>query len=129
MTSLPGSSRASLAAGVLAVLALVPACASPTGPEPPASLAAVVVTPASVVGGNIVQVVATLSAAAPAPGARVELSSSDAGAPVPSSLLIAEGGTSGSVSVTTLPVTANRSVTVTARYQGVSQSVSLQITP
>jgi hypothetical protein len=129
MTRLLSGGRVLLLAGSFACLALVPACESPTGPEPPASLAALSVNPASVVGGNVVQVVATLSAAAPAPGARVELSSSDASAPVPSSLLIAEGGTSGSVTFTTLPVAANRSVTVSGSYRGVSQSVSLQITP
>jgi hypothetical protein len=121
--------RAAFVAGALAVLALVPACELPTGPEPPAALALVSVDPPSVVGGNVVQVVAMLSAAAPAPGVRIGLSSTDAAAPVPSGLVIAEGATSGSVSVTTLPVTANRSATVTGSYRGVSYSVALQITP
>ncbi len=129
MTRLLSGGRVVLLAAAFACLTLASACESPTGPEAPASLAGLTVNPASVVGGNAVQVVATLSAAAPAPGARIELSSSDASAPVPSSLVIAEGGTSGSVTFTTLPVAANRSVTVSGSYRGVSQSVSLQITP
>ncbi len=122
-------SRVAFAAGALAVLALVPACKSPTGPELPAALAQISVNPTAVVGGNPVQLVATLSAAAPAIGARIALSSSDGAAPVPSSLVIAGGTTSGSVTFATVQVTANRSATLTASYLGVSQLVTLQITP
>lgn len=75
------------------------------------------------------QLSAVLSTEAPAAGARIELASSDSAALVPSSLVIAEGSMSGSVSVAIGQVTGERSVTLSGSYRGVSQSVALRITP
>jgi hypothetical protein len=101
----------------------------PVEPTPSASLASITVTPSAVDGGSSVQLSATLSTEAPAIGARIVLTSSDAAAQVPPELVIAEGLRSGSVSVGTSQVSADRSVTLSGRYGGVTQAVALRITP
>ncbi len=121
--------RAGLATALVAVL-LASACDdTPASPTPPASLTAVTVTPAVVVGGNAVQLTATLSTSAPSTGALIELTSSDGAAMVPPNLVIAAGATSGSVAVPTAEVSQDRSVTVGGSYRGVTQSILLRITP
>lgn len=75
------------------------------------------------------QLNAALSTEAPAQGARIVLTSSDGSAQVPPELVIAESSRSGSVSVVTTQVSADRLVTLSGRYGGVTQSVALRITP
>ena len=101
----------------------------PAEPTPPASLVSIVVTPAVVAGGSSVQLTAALSTEAPAEGARIVLASSDGAAQVPPELVIAEGLRSGSVSVATTQMSADRSATLSGRYGGVTQSIALRITP
>lgn len=121
-----GACRPAILCGVL----FLASCGDlPAEPTPAAALVSVTVAPAVVVGGNPVQLSVTLSTEAPAVGARIELTSSDSAALVPSSLVVADGSRSGSVAVATSQVSAERSVTLSGSYGGVSQSVALRITP
>jgi hypothetical protein len=96
----------------------------------PASLSAVSVSPASVVGGNTTKGTITLTSAAPSGGALVSLSSANPSvAAVPSSVTVAAGTSSVTFSVTTSAVTANTGVTITATYAGVSRTTTLTVTP
>jgi hypothetical protein len=95
----------------------------------PAALSAVSVSPTSVTGSTSAQGTVTLTAAAPAGGAVVSLSSSNTGAAsVPASVTIAAGATSATFAVTTAAVTANTPVTVTATYNGTSTTATLTVT-
>jgi hypothetical protein len=95
-----------------------------------ASLSAVSVSPASVVGGGSAQGTVTLTSAAPTGGAFVTLSSSNtAVASVPASVTVAAGASSAGFSVTTSAVGANSSVTLSGTYQGTSRSTTLTVTP
>jgi hypothetical protein len=108
--------------------------ASPPPPPPPPpgpTLTSLVVSPSSVVGGSAnAQGTATLTAAAPAGGATVALSSSNTGAAtVPASVTIAAGATSGGFTVTSRAVTASTPVTVSGTFGGVTRSATLTVTP
>lgn len=71
----------------------------------------------------------TLSSPAPANGAAVSLvSSNTSAATVPASVTVAAGQTSATFSVTGQTVSATTAVTITAAYNGVSQSASLTVT-
>jgi hypothetical protein len=92
------------------------------------ALASFSVSPASVGGGNSVQITATLTSTPLPYSAFISLSSS---APntvvnVPSSLLI-NYGTSGTFTVTTYPVGLDRTVTISASYGGVTIPASLVV--
>jgi hypothetical protein len=97
-------------------------------PAPPA-LSAVGVSPASVVGGNSATGTLTLTSAAPAGGAAVSLSTSDAAVDVPASATIAAGATSVTFAASTSVVTANTPVTITATYDGTVRTATLTVTP
>jgi hypothetical protein len=100
------------------------------GTSGPAALSAVSVSPTSVTGGTSAQGTVTLTAAAPAGGAVVSLSSSNPGAAgVPASVTIAAAATSATFAVTTSSVTANTPVTLTATYNGTSTTATLTVTP
>ena len=95
-----------------------------------ASLSAVSVNPTSVVGPTAATGTATLTAAAPAGGAVVTLSSSNpAVASVPASVTVAAGTSSASFSVSTSAVGAITSVTLTGTYNGTSRTSTLTVTP
>ena len=95
-----------------------------------ASLSAVSVNPTSVVGPTAATGTATLTAAAPAGGAVVTLSSSNpAVAGVPASVTVVAGASSASFSVSTSAVGANTSVTLTGTYNGTSRTSTLTVTP
>lgn len=75
--------------------------------------------PSSIKGGQTVTVKVSLSAAAPAGGAKVTLTSSNATAfPLPASITIPAGSTSASTSVIAGAPTANTSITLTATWSG-----------
>ncbi len=95
-----------------------------------ASLSSLAVNPTSVVGGNSSTGIATLTAAAPAGGAVVALSSSNtAVAAVPASLNVPAGSTSANFTVTTLAVGANTGATIAGTYNGTSRTATLSVTP
>jgi hypothetical protein len=99
-------------------------------PPPAASLSSLTVNPSSVVGGNASTGTVTLSSAAPAGGALVSLSSSDAGvASVPASVTVAAGATSATFTVGTTTVAAATPVTITAAYNGVTRTATLTVGP
>lgn len=100
-------------------------------PPPPGgvvSLRALALVPASVAGGASSQGTLDLTAAAPASGAVVALASSDTtAAKVPASATIAAGARAGTFTVTTTPVVASRSVTITATLNGVALTATLNV--
>src|SRR5262249_17830760 len=83
-------------------------------PPPVASLSAVSLAPSSVVGGNSSQGTVTLTSGAPAGGAVVSLSSSNAVATVPASVTVAAGATSATFTIATSTVTASTAPTISA---------------
>jgi hypothetical protein len=103
---------------------------TPQGPPAPASLSAVTMNPSSAVGGNGSTGTVTLTAAAPAGGAVVTLSSSNTTvASVPPSVTIAAGTTNATFAATTSSVATSTTVTITALYSGVSRTTPLTVTP
>jgi len=95
------------------------------------SVASVTITPSSVVGGsNAVLNQVTLTGPAPAGGALVTLAASDPAAAVPASVSIAPGAISSAVFIiTTTPVGVSTPVTISAAYNGSSQSGTLTVNP
>ena len=96
----------------------------------PLAVAAVALNPASVTGGSVNPAgTVTLSGAAPSSGVSVTLSSSNISvATVPASVTIAPGASSATFTVTTSPVAASASPSISATYNG-TQSASLTINP
>jgi hypothetical protein len=121
-----------LTAGAAALTAsVVLACSSPTPPQPPPqtpTLTSVSVTPASVQGGTAAQGTVTLSAA-PSSAASVALSSNNAAAAVPGSATVNAGATTGTFSIATAAVTTATPVSISGTFSGVTQSVTLTVTP
>jgi hypothetical protein len=92
------------------------------------SLSSVTVNPTSVVGGTSSTGTVTLAAAAPAGGAVVTLSSSNATvAQVPASVTVAAGATTANFTIPTSPVVSNASATITGTY-GATKTSSLTVT-
>jgi uncharacterized protein (TIGR03437 family) len=85
----------------------------------------------SVVGGNgnTVSGTVTIADSASIMGATVTLLSSDSTATVPSGVNIPSGLTSASFTITTAAVTAARTVTITAKYGGLTQTATLTVNP
>ena len=103
---------------------------SSSPPPAPAALSALSMSPASVAGGTAAQGTVTLTAAAPAGGFPVALSSSSpAAASVPASVAVAQGATSAGFTVTTSAVTASTPVTITASAGSVTRTATLTVTP
>jgi|GEM_PF-475013 len=91
-------------------------------------LSSLTLNPTSVAGGNSSQGAVTLSGAAPAGGAVVNLSSSNTTvATVPPSVTVPAGATSATFTVTTSAVAASASVTISATY-GSTQTATLTVT-
>ncbi len=96
----------------------------------PVTLSSLTVNPTSVVGGNSSTGTVTLSAAAPAGGATVALSSSNTiVARTPASVTVAAGATSATFTIGTSAVSASTAVTISGTYSGVTKSASLTVTP
>jgi acetyl esterase/lipase len=84
--------------------------------------------PTSVTGGVNATGTVTLSGAAPAGGAVVSLSSADtAAATVPASVTVPAGATSATFTITSKPVAATASASISASYRGVARSASLTV--
>jgi hypothetical protein len=93
------------------------------------ALSAVSANPASVTGGTSSQGTITLTAAAPAGGFAVSLSSSSTAATVPASVTVAQGATSATFAIATSAVTTSTPVTLTASSGGVTRTATLTVTP
>lgn len=102
---------------------------TPQSAPAPASLSAISVNPASVVGGNSSQGTVTLTSGAPSGGAVVTLSSSSADATVPASVTVAAGAQSATFTITTRTVSSPVSATLTASYNSVNRTAALSINP
>jgi len=98
---------------------------------PATTLSSLALNPATVIAGNSSSGTVTLSAPAPAGGAVVALSSSNAVATVPTSVTVAAGVTSTAFTVSTSSLTACAPVvaTISAAYGGVTRSAGLTVTP
>ena len=83
--------------------------------------------PASVKGGATSQGTVTLSGPAPSGGATVTLSDNSSAAAVPASVVVAGGQTSATFTVTTLSTFITRSVTISAKYGGVTKTAVLTV--
>jgi hypothetical protein len=109
--------------------------ASYDGVTPSASLTVTVPTvssltlnPSSVVGGVQSSTgTVTLTGPAPAGGAQVMLSSSNASASVPSSVTVPAGSSSVTFTVNTSPVLVSASATISASYNSTTQSATLAV--
>jgi hypothetical protein len=94
------------------------------------TLSSVTLSPMTVLGGVSSQGTVTLGSAAPTGGAVVTLSSSNSTvAPVPASITIPAGRTTGTFSVPTTGVSATTNVTISASYGGNTQATTLTINP
>ncbi|MFO1326790.1 MAG: hypothetical protein U1F56_05485 [Rubrivivax sp.] len=100
---------------------------NPVGAAP--TLQTLALSPTSVTGGTSVTGQVSLSAAAPAGGAVVALSSSQAAVGVPASVTVAQGATTAFFTATTTAVNTSVGVTVGASWQGVTRSATLTVNP
>jgi hypothetical protein len=103
-----------------------------SSPPPPSqvALSSLTLSQTNVVGGNSVTGTVTLTAAAPAGGFVVSLSSSNPTiASVPASITVAAGATSANFTASTTAVNDTQSATITATGGGVSRSVTLTVVP
>jgi hypothetical protein len=99
--------------------------ARPAGP----SLTAVSVTPKTLTGGSPATGTITFTAATPE-GANVQLSTSNpALVQVPSERVILKGKASNAFPVTTSPVSANTTVTITAKWFDITRTTTITLTP
>ena len=95
----------------------------------PAALAALSVSPASVTGGASSQGTVTLTAAAPAGGLTVALSSSSAAATLPASVTVAAGATGATFAIATTTVTTSTAATITATAGTLTRTAALTVSP
>jgi len=94
----------------------------------PPVLSTLVASAANVIGGKQVRLTANLGSVAPAGGITVSLASTDTNAlPVPGSITIAAGATSGDALITTGVVAADTSITATATLGAVSKTASVVV--
>jgi hypothetical protein len=102
----------------------------PVTPAPiPPSASSLTLNPTSVVGGAQSSTgTVTLSGPAPAGGAPVTLSSSNAAASVPSSVTVPAGSSSTTFAISTTAAAAPTSVVIFASYGGVTPSAALTVT-
>jgi hypothetical protein len=114
---------------ISAVYSGVTRSASLTVKSPPLpTLSSLSLNPSSVVGGVQSSTgTVTLSAPAPAGGAIVALSSSNAAARVPGSVTVPAGATSASFTINTSIVLISTSSTISASYNGTTRSATLNV--
>lgn len=97
---------------------------------PSVDLVSVVLTPASVVGGNPSTGTVTISNAAPAGGITVSLTSANGTlAAIPASVTVPTGATTASFAITTASVATSTDVVLSATFTGVTRSATLTLTP
>lgn len=92
-------------------------------------LTSLTVTPSTVIGSNSATGKVTLSAPAPAAGAKVTLTDTLAAATVPVSVTIPAGATYKTFTITTTVVSALQSGTVSGSYNGITKSAPLKVRP
>ena len=96
----------------------------------PSGLKQLYLTPTTVIGGcGQSQGRVVLSGSAPAGGAVVSLSNTNAKATAPAKVTVPAGSDSATFTVPTVPVTTSASGVVTASFGGVSQSLNLTVRP
>ena len=83
--------------------------------------------PGRVQGGGPATLTVTLSAAAPAAGAVVSLTSNGSFAPIPASISVPCGATSVTLTIQTQTVSGSRSATLGASFNGSSRTISLSV--
>jgi hypothetical protein len=93
------------------------------------ALRAVSVSPSSVTGGQTASGTVILTAAAPAEGIVVDLSTGDAAVDLPATVTVAAGSTSANFTVNTSPVGTTTTATITASYNGINQNTALAVKP
>jgi O-glycosyl hydrolase len=119
--SVPASSTISASYSGLTVTA-------PLTVNPAPIVSSLAVNPTSVVGGNSALGTVTLSTAAPASGAVVNLTTSNpVAAAVPANVSIAGGATTASFTVSTSPVASTTAVTSSASYGGATATATLSV--
>lgn len=91
-----------------------------------ATLSALVVSPASVVGGTQAQGTVTITSPAPAKGTTISLASSDAAASVPATVIVARGQTTATFAITTT-AGAVATAAITAVHGKTTRSAQLGI--
>jgi hypothetical protein len=94
-----------------------------------ASLSSVGVNPPTVTGGGTSTGTVTLTSGAPAGGAVVSLSSSQAVAAVPPTVTVPAGASSANFAVTTSPVGLSTAATVSATYNGFTRTATVTVNP
>lgn len=108
----------------------------PQMPDPPgtpsptpsaAALSTLTLSPTSVTGDGTSMGTVTLTAAAPVGDASISLSSSNVAASVPGSATVLAGATSQTFMITTFAPSADRTVTISASYAGVTRTADLLI--
>lgn len=98
-------------------------------PVGPAALSSVSVSPSSVTGGQSATGTVTLTAAAPAGGILVNLSSANPAASVPESVTVPASASSINFPVTTMPVGSTVAGNIMASYSGVTKTTNLSVQP
>ncbi|MDR3692251.1 MAG: hypothetical protein P4L46_22910 [Fimbriimonas sp.] len=93
----------------------------------PGNLSGILISPSIVVGGQTASGTVTLKSAAPSGGAKVNLSSNNPSATVPATVSIPAGTTSSTFKITTISVTSNVFVSITASQGAVSVSAGLSV--
>jgi hypothetical protein len=96
-------------------------------PPPPPTVSSLTLNPANVFGGQSSTGTVTLTGPAAAGGAQVFLSSSNGAARVPSSVVVPAGATSATFTVNTSFVLISTSSTISASYNGTTQTATLGI--
>jgi len=99
---------------------------TPAPPRPP-TVSSLTLNPANVFGGQSSTGTVTLTGPAPAGGAQVFLSSSNGAARVPSSVIVPAGATSATFTVNTSIVLISTSSTISASYNGTTQTATLGV--
>lgn len=94
-----------------------------------AALSSVALNPTTVTSGSGSTGTVTLSAAAPAGGAVVALSSNTSAVTVPASVTVPAGSTSATFAVSTSSVSTSTSATITGSYSGVTRTAVLTVNP
>ena len=95
----------------------------------PPTVSSLVLNPTLVAGCKAVLGTVTINAPAPANGLAVTLSDTLASVTVPSSVIVPAGATSKAFTITTVPVSASQSGTVTAQTGTVTRSAALTVRP
>jgi len=95
----------------------------------PASLSSITLSPSTVVGGNLTTGTVTLNGQAGSKGSLVSLSCNSAAVLMVSSVMVPTGLTSATFSIGTTGVSSQTTPTITATFNGKSQTAVLTITP